>query len=154
MRFTICGRMWHSYVNIQSYENFVKIFKCLFICVHLCACLSVCAPWHTSIPQWPKEGITSPGTGKTDSCEPLNVLRIQRARAASVINCWAISLAPFIEDLGITDLWWPSRSLEFGHNGYLQVTDHSKWLFRGRHKVAPESQAGFTLVTVCLGPSH
>lgn len=90
----------------------------MFICVHVCACLSICAPWDTGIQQWPKEGITPPpGTGKTDSCEPLNVLGIQPARAASVINCGAISWAPFVGDLDIIGLWRPSRSLEFGPSG-------------------------------------
>lgn len=57
----------------------------LFVYIYM-PVVRMCSMAH-SIPQWPKEGITSPGTGKTDSCEPLNALRIQRARVASVINC-------------------------------------------------------------------
>lgn len=78
-----CGTHMQIFSLIKMLLKFLNFY---FICVHVCACLSICAPWDTGIQQWPKEGITPPGTGKTDSCEPLNVLGIQPARAASVIT--------------------------------------------------------------------
>lgn len=78
--------MWHSYANIQPYKNVVKVFKFLFyLCTCMCLFVYMCSVGHR-YPAVAKGGHHTPGTGKTDSCEPLNVLGIQPARAASVIT--------------------------------------------------------------------
>lgn len=59
---SFCDLAWVREVLVSFYYYF-------YLCVYVCACLSVCIPHACMCLQIPEEGVGFIGTGVTDSCE-------------------------------------------------------------------------------------